>query len=114
MKSTDERLNAVHERVYAINRARRIRQNRLITAGTGFFCLVLLIGIAVNIPNVVSGLGTVEFDWSEHLGSIFYNSALLSYILIAFFAFLLGVSFTLLCVFLHKRSKNEHDHDDNA
>ena len=109
MKNTDERLLAVHNRVKEIKRERTNQQNRLIIAAAGAVSLVLLIALVTSLPRTISGLSAVEFTGSERLGSIFYNSDMLSYILIAFLSFLLGVSFTLLSVFLHKRNKNDNN-----
>ena len=63
----------------------------------------MLAGVSLLLPNMLSGQIRRELAYSGAAGSLFLLSGAAGYIVIGILAFALGVSFTLLCLFLRRR-----------
>ncbi len=113
MQSTDERFVAIQDRTKEIEYQKKQRKYRMVMILSTVFCLFLLIGLALSLPNVMNDKTTTVYNNTRDFGSIFSNSGELGYVLIALLAFWLGVSVTLLSISLRKRFKsdkrNHHD-----
>jgi len=114
MRNTDERFVAIQNRVNEIDDQKRQRKYRLVLIFSTVFCLTFLVGLALNLPNVMNDKTTTEYNNAGNLGSIFINSGKLGYVLIALLGFWLGVSITLLSVSLRKRSKSDKENHHDA
>jgi ABC-type spermidine/putrescine transport system permease subunit I len=114
MRSTDERYIKIQERFNEINYQKRQRKYQLVIVLSTVFCLVFLVVLAINLPDMMNETETTNYNNEENLGSIFTNSGELEYVLIALIAFWLGVSVTLLCVFLRKRFQSDKENHRDA
>ncbi len=97
MRSTDEQLRLIR------GRARRLRERRrsLARFGAGAACcLALILLLSVMLPGVS---GNAAPSGEVPFGSLILISPLLSYIVIAILAFVLGACVTLLCIFHRPR-----------
>ena len=94
MRTNEERIAALHSRTAKLERE---AQNRRFAA----VCLAILAGLAVLIPRV-SQSGFSGVAPGSMNASIFSDSGVSGYLVIAILAFLLGITVTVFCFRLKK------------
>ena len=100
MQNTDLRVAAVQRRIGAIRAERRIR---LVAAVSAAACLALIIFMATLTPGLSENASQGAAPGAA--ASLFGTNAALGYLAVGILAFILGISVTLLCVLLHRRSR---------
>jgi len=105
MRSSDERVEALHSRMKGLRAAKFRRRCRLIGASAVIGCLAVSLLIAVGVFR--SALQTSgEFAFGA-TASVFTNRAELGFAVAALAAFCLGALVTILCHRLKKRMERE-------
>ena len=105
MRTNEERIIAMHQRAADIQNERRARRVLLYQYVGAAVCFAAALVLAVLMPGMSSGMismGTVGMT-----ASIFSNSSVLGYIVIAVIAFLLGSAVTVFCFRLNKWQKEK-------
>ena len=111
MRTNEERISALHERVGDLNRERKNRRFSSICVTSVAVCIGLLIAMGFLIPNITENSSAANTASSMN-ASIFADSNVLGYIVIAILAFLLGVTVTVFC-FRLKKWMDEKDPGDS-
>ena len=111
MRTTEERISAMHQRAAELKRERRKKQTFLAGGVSIAVCLALVILLALWIPGSLS-VHMAELPELGMSGSIFSNNYLLGYIIIAIIAFLLGISVTVFC-FRLKKWRDDRDNEED-
>lgn len=113
MRSTDERIAAMHTRAAEIKREQIKRRNTIIGTVSVLACFAVVIGIALAFPSLMAGVTpTVEND--SMIASIFSGNGYLGYIVIGTLAFLLGAAVTVFCVRLQRLNGYTEDSDSES
>lgn len=100
MRNIDEQLKAVEMRAAAMKSEKERKKALLGEAGLGALCLAI---IAV-MPLMLSGYeAKMQISGNNSFGTLIAFNPYLSYILIGVLAFILGISFTLLCLLISRR-----------
>ena len=113
MRSTDERVAAVENRVKELERQKKQRQSRTISLSAAAACLFIVIGMGAAMPGIMAGLSQGDYTNTGMMASIFYEGGALSYVLIGLLAFALGVCLTVLCVLLRRRNQRDKEDENN-
>ena len=110
MRTNEERINALHARTSQLKKDQQNRRFYTICAASAGVCFAILVGFAVLIPRV-SIKSFVDDTAGSINASIFSGSDVLSYLVIAVLAFLLGITVTIFCFRLKKYldEKNQED-----
>lgn len=114
MRNTEERVLAVKQRARELERQKRIRKGRIVTACYAAACLLLIIGLSVAMPGVMAGMPEGEYAYFGTAAGIFDRSGGFGYVLIGLLAFLLGVSVTILGYRLNLRSRSERKDSEDG
>ena len=109
MRNTDERLAAVRDRVTALDRQSRRRRGRWIAVTSVAACLLLIVALSVPMPGWVESSAHAESVGMASAASLFAENRALGYLVIGIFAFLLGVSVTVLCFRLRKSERGKDE-----
>ena len=116
MRSHEERVAAVKRRMAEVEQEKRLRRSRMATVCSVAACLILIVGLSVVMPGIVSGMAGGDYTGGGMAASIFGDSAVIGYIVIGLIAFLLGVCVTILCLrirkFQQENKKEEQDAGD--
>ena len=110
MRSHEERVAAVRQRMAQIERQKRQRGNRLLALSSVAACLAVIVGVSFAMPGVVAGIRPGDYAGYETAASMYGGGAALGYIVIGLLSFLLGVCVTVLCFRL--RQMNREDSSD--
>ncbi len=111
MRTNEERIAALHSRALKLERDDKNRQFTVFCSVSAAVCLAVLAGIASIMPRV-SRNGLIENGPEAAMNaSIFAGSSVLSYLVIAILAFLLGITVTVFC-FRLKKWLDEKDRKD--
>ena len=116
MRTTDERLTSVKNRVKELEQQKKQQQYRYIGLLATVACLVSIVGIGIAMPSIIGGLSRREYANIGMMASIFYEGEALGYVLIGLLAFALGVCLTVLCFLLQpkkQKHKEEYNNDRN-
>lgn len=106
MRDTEERMNAVKQRLDRLE-ADGLRRNRRIAYALAAACLALVIGVAAAMPGWIGQMPDM-FRWESDISaSVFAGSPFLDYLVVGVFAFFLGTAATILCFRLTKRLENK-------
>lgn len=107
MRSTKERMEAVEKRARVLKKEKAKKTLSATIALSSCLSLSIILILANVIPTIVnSNINNSDIN-TGLTASIFSNTEYLSYIIIGFLSFLLGISATILCVLIHKRSKED-------
>lgn len=93
MRTSEERIAAMHQRAGELNRAQRARKVRIMQATGAVIACAATFMLAVFMPRI----SDFQADPGVSTGSIFADSGALGYIVIAIIAFLLGTALTMFC-----------------
>ncbi len=109
MRTNEERIAAVHGRALKLQKEEKDRRFFSVCAVSAVVCAGILIGMSAMFPHV----SEKRFpEASESMNaSIFAGSNMLSYLVIAILAFLLGILVTVFC-FRLKKWMSEKDRRD--
>ena len=110
MRTNEERIAAMHERAGQLEKEKRRKKTRL----AGMLGIVVCLALAVVLAVLISGTEVIvspETGSGSMTASIFSGSGALKSIVIGIIAFLLGVSATVFCFRLKKRSDRRDNED---
>ena len=107
MRSHEERVADVKQRIAAKERKNTLRRNKITVASTLAACIALIVGCACVMPAFAARSQAGSYSGFETAGSIFHSSAALGYIVIGLLAFLLGVCVTVLCFRLRQMDRED-------
>ena len=107
MRSTNERMELLKKRTDEIKERHNEKKHRAAVVASYSLCIVFITAMSAVVCNL-------KFDNFEQMpiantASIFTNKYFLGYVVVGILAFLLGVSVTLMCDMLHKKSKERDD-----
>lgn len=109
MRSSDEQLTDILQKARQI-RAKKERRRRILTeGGLALFCLC---AVCVSAFFVSKAGQAQPGEAYGPFGSLIASSPYLGYVVIGVFSFALGVSLTLLCLYLRTAGKEKDDVDD--
>ena len=110
MRTGEERINAMHRRAGELRIEKRHRRVRVIQAASAVCCCAAVLVLAVLMPRIAGTMDAGVLPQGMN-GSLFANSPVLSYVVIAVIAFMLGITVTAICYQL-KKYQNEKDAED--
>jgi len=101
MRSTEERIEYMHQRAAEIDHQRRSRYAALIQIIGIAACVIIIITLGIIMPGISKSIkyGTTVLDMG---GSIFSDNNIFGYVVIAIIAFLLGIALTIFCYRIRK------------
>jgi len=111
MRTTEERIIAMHQRAAQLERDRRNRMVRTVQAAGALACLLIIVLTAAAMPGLSWSL-YVQTISNGMSASIFSGSSILGFLLIGIVAFLLGAAFTIFCFHL-KKWQHEKDSEND-
>ena len=76
-------------------------------------CLCLLAVIGSAMPHITSGFGEAPVSHTSGAASLLAGSEALGYVIMAIFAFLLGVCVTMLLHVIHRRQQRQMHESDS-
>lgn len=117
MRTSDERLAALHARAGEMRRDDRACKANIARISASAACVCFVIALALAMPGVskgpIAGAHPADEAAGGLYGSIFTDTAFLGYIVIGIVAFLLGTALTMF-LFRLKRWQMERDREDEA
>ena len=107
MRTSEERVKELHQRMDALKNQRNIRKYRVQNIATFAACL----GITIAIAYVIAGTAIQNPAYKLYgvSGSIFADNAALGYVVIALLAFCLGALATIFCFRLRKHMEEKNN-----
>ena len=109
MRSTDERLRAVEQRMAALDRERRGRRIGRIAIASAAACLALIAALSLLMPRWAELPGGAQGGVPGAAASLFSSNGAAGCLVIGILGFLLGVSVTILCFRLRDRERDRED-----
>ena len=108
MRTTEERLAAMHNRANELEKQKRDFTAKICYISAAVVAVVAMVLIILVVPNmiVVSDSGSVS-NALEMSGSIVSGSSALNSIIVGIGAFLLGVALTIFCYKVSKWHKSQ-------
>lgn len=108
MRTSEERVQELHQRMDSLKQKRSLRRYRIQCAVLCAACLAIVVAMAFAIAGTEVQPPVLQPGGSS--ASIFADQAALGYVVIAVLAFFLGVFFTIFCFRIRKhREEQEHD-----
>ncbi len=101
MRTNEERITALHSRTAKLKKEAENRRFAAVCALSAAVCLAILAGLAFLIPRVSQNSFSGDAPGSMN-ASIFSDSGVSGYLVIAILAFLLGITVTVFCFRLKK------------
>lgn len=109
MRSHEERVAAVKQRVALINHRKRQNRARLLALSSVVACLAVIVGVSFAMPGISESLVAGNYAEYEAAASVFGGSAAAGYIIIGLLAFVLGVCVTILCFAIRNYQEKDKD-----
>lgn len=107
MRTNEERTVLVRRRTREIREEQlRKKQKRQMTVLSGVSvaaCLAILVIVGSTMPQILSGFDQASVRHTSGTASLLAESEALGYVIMAIFAFLLGICVTLLLHVIHQR-----------
>ena len=107
MRTNEERTALVRRRTREIREEQlRKKQKRQMTILSGVSlaaCLAILVIVGSTMPQILSGFDQTSLSHTSGTASLLAESEALGYVIMAIFAFLLGICVTLLLHVIHQR-----------
>ena len=104
MRNIEEQLKEIALRSAAMTEERAGRKAAAVQSAAAAFCFMLLAAVSAFAAGVpVTGQGTAV---TGSFGSLVITGPFAAYILVGFIAFLLGISFTMLCIHVQRNKRN--------
>ena len=114
MRSHEERVAAVRQRITQEEQKKRLRRSRMITACSEEACLVLIVGLSVLMPGILQNMSTDSYDGFAMAASMFGENEAIGYIIIGLLSFLLGVCVTILGFRIYRFQREDEEVKDDA
>ena len=119
MRTNEERAALVRQRTEAIKEERRRKKRKIqmtVLGGASLAaCLCLLVAMGSAMPQIISGFGEAPVSHTSGAASLLAGNEALGYVIMAVFAFLLGICVTLLLHVIHRRQQRQrHEPDGKA
>ena len=119
MRTNEERAALVRQRTEAIKEERRRKKHKIqmtVLGGVSLAaCLCLLVAMGSAMPQIISGFGEAAVTHTSGAASLPAGNEALGYVIMAVFAFLLGICVTLLLHVIHRRQQRQrHEPDGKA
>lgn len=109
MRTSEERVQALHRRMDAMKKAKRRRKYRLLSTAAYAACFAITLAVALVIKRLpIQNTGKIT---GGAVASIFAEHASLDDVVIALLAFCLGVLATIFCFRMKNHMKENQDHD---
>ena len=105
MRSTEERIAALHRRAAQLETSRRNLQTLITETAAVAACIIILLVLSFHLAGSAGSFASDPYPAAMQAG-IFTNSRFLGYIVLGIAAFMLGAAFTILC-FRMKRQRHE-------
>ncbi len=99
MRNIEEQLAEIEKRSSSIKRVRRQKKTSL---GV-FVCMAIIIAISSFVARIP--VGSHEFGENLMFGSLVLSSPYIGYFIVGFISFLLGITFTMLCLHVQKHNR---------
>ena len=116
MRTNEERAVLVRRRAREIReeQMRKKQKRRMAVLGGVSLaaCLTILTVVGTAMPQILSGFGQASVSHTSGTASLLAGSEALGYVMMAIFAFLLGVCVTLLLHVIHRRQQRQMHEDD--
>lgn len=116
MRSTEERVAAVKERIARQAREKALRRSRVLALASVAAALSIIVGMSFYMPGLSVKLEESDYAKFQTTASIFGDSSALGYVVIGLLAFILGVCVTVLCFRLrllqHQGNESESRRED--
>ena len=113
MRSHEERVVETKRRIAKIERAKRLRRDKITMISAVAACLALLIGASLAMPGIAAKIQAGDYSGFETSASMYGGGTALGYIVIGLLAFLLGVCVTVLCFRLRQMSREDDQNKEN-
>ena len=111
MRTNEERAALVRQRTETIKEERRRKKHKIqmtVLGGASLAaCLCLLVAMGSAMPQILSGFGEAAVTHTSGAASLLAGSEALGYVIMAIFAFLLGVCVTMLLHVIHRRQQRQ-------
>lgn len=119
MRTNEERAALVRQRTETIKEEQQRKKHKIqmtVLGGVSLAaCLCLLVLMGSAMPQIISGFGEAPVSHTSGAASLLAGSETLGYVIVAIFAFLLGVCVTLLLHVIHRRQQRQmHESDAKA
>ena len=119
MRTNEERAALVRQRTETIKEEQRRKKHKIrmtVLGGVSLAaCLCLLVVMGSAMPQIISEFGEAPVSHTSGAASLLAGSETLGYVIVAIFAFLLGVCVTLLLHVIHRRQQRQrHEPDGKA
>ena len=100
MRTNEERAGLIHQRTAEIKRERQKRKQRALDMICIAACLIFVVGIGLFMPGWTAGIPG---------GEVHYASSAGTYVIIGFFAYVIGVTVTAFYIRVKNKSTNRTD-----
>ena len=116
MRTNEERAALVRQRTEKIReelQRKKCKMQMTVLSGVSLTaCLCALVVIGSVMPQLTSGFGDAPVSHTSGAASLLAGSEALGYVMMALFAFLLGVCVTLLLHVIHRRQQRQMHESD--
>lgn len=112
MMTDKDRISRIHSRTAEIKREKRRRINTIESAAALISCFVIIIAIAMYMPQLMEGQNTVISPYAG-TASLIKSGETLGYVIMGILSFCLSVSITILLFKIRRRSERENREDDD-
>lgn len=117
MRTNEERAVLIRRRAREIReeQMRKKQKRRMAVLGGVSLaaCLTILTVVGSAMPQILSGFGQASVSHTSGTASLLAGSEALGYVMMAIFAFLLGVCVTLLLHVIHRRQQRQMHESDS-
>ena len=117
MRTNEERAALVRQRAKEIKEEQRRKKHKIqmaVLSGMSLtVCLCILVAIGSAMPQIISGFGETPVSHTSGAASLLAGSEALGYVIMAIFAFLLGVCVTMLLHVIHRRQQRQMHESDS-
>ena len=97
MRSNEESVAAVKQRITEIEKQKKLRYGRMIAGAAVAVSLAIIIGISNLMPGIANEIWQGGYHNTGTAATIFGGRAAVGYAIIALVAFVLGACVTILC-----------------
>lgn len=107
MKSNEERLELIQQRVRQIKRKQAQRRQQLVGTASMGCSLILILFLGIKMPSFTKNFTTDQVEQTTAAASLIGNSMTVGYVIMGIAAFLLGVGVTVLLFSLREKEQME-------
>ena len=119
MRTNEERAALVRQRTETIKEEQQRKKHKIrmtVLGGVSLAaCLCILVLMGSAMPQITAGFGEATVSHTSGAASLLAGNEALGYVIMAIFAFLLGICVTLLLHVIHRRQQRQrHEPDGKA